>query len=194
MPITLDGTAGITSPSLNATSKSSFDYGVTLNSSSNLNVGATLIGTDVGSIRAPGIIIQVVQKFKTDAFTTTSTSYVDVTGLSVTITPKSSTSKILVIVNVPGGRTGTGGDAFVRLMRDSTAIGNGTYGSFGTYAGQYGLDTKMSSRNFIDSPATTSPVTYKVQVLTSGDTIYIGTRRINDFTVGCDITVMEIAS
>ena len=139
-------------------------------------------------------VLQVVHTLKSDSFSTTSGSYVDVTGLSVTITPKFATSKILIMVNVPGGRTGTGGDAFVRLMRNgATPVGNGTYGAFGSYAGQYGLETKMSTRFYLDSPATTSPTTYNVQTLTAGDTIFIGTRRLGDFIVGCDITVMEIA-
>jgi hypothetical protein len=142
-----------------------------------------------------GTILQVQSTLKTDSFSTTSGTYVDVPGLTVTITPRFATSRILVMANVPGGRTGTGGDGFVRLLRNgSTAVGNGTFGAFGSYAGQYGLDTKMSSRTFIDTPATTAATTYNVQVLTAGDTMFIGTRRLGDFIVGCDITVMEIAT
>ena len=47
-----------------------------------------------------GGIIQVKNTIKTDSFTTTSTSSVDITGFSATITPKFSTSKILVCVDI----------------------------------------------------------------------------------------------
>ena len=53
-----------------------------------------------GNINIPGSTVQVVQSTKTDVFSTTSTSYTDVTGLSVSISPKFSTSKILVIGNM----------------------------------------------------------------------------------------------
>ena len=49
---------------------------------------------------APGHVIQVVQTFKDDVFNTTSTSYVDVTGLAASITPSSTSSKILVLGEV----------------------------------------------------------------------------------------------
>jgi len=45
----------------------------------------------------PGSVIQVQQAFKTDTFSTTSTSLVDVSGLSVTITPKKSSSKFFIL-------------------------------------------------------------------------------------------------
>jgi hypothetical protein len=140
-----------------------------------------------------GGILQVVQTLKTDSFTTTSTSFTDVTGLSVSITPSSTSSKILVMTNVPFARDGTGSDAWVRLVRDSTVIGNGNSGYFGQAAGQYGLDPVTGSRIYLDSPATTSAVTYKIQTATANNTVYIGTRRVNDFILGCDITVMEIS-
>ena len=97
------------------------------------------------------------------------------------------------MINVPFARDGAGSDAWVRLVRDSTVIGNGNSGYFGQAAGQYGLDPVTGSRIYLDSPATTSAVTYKIQTATANDTVYIGTRRLNDFILGCDITVMEIS-
>ena len=144
-------------------------------------------------LNSTGSILQVVQTLKTDSFTTTSTSPVDITGFSVSITPSSTSSKILIMTHVPFARDGTGSDAFVRLMRDSTVIGNGNSGYFGQAAGQYGLDPVTGSRVFLDSPATTSSVIYKVQAWTANGTIFVGTRRLNDFILGCDITVMEIS-
>ena len=155
------------------------------------NAVQTIAGKPI--LNSTGSILQVVQTIKTDSFTTTSTSFTDVTGLSVSITPSSTSSKILVIANVPFARDGTGSDAWVRLVRDSTIIGNGNSGYFGQAAGQYGLDPSTASRICLDSPATTSAVTYKIQVATANNTVYVGTRRLNDFIVGCDITVMEIS-
>ena len=113
---------------------------------------------------------QVVSTAKTDTFTTTSASFVDVTGLSVTITPTSATSKILVMASVSGqgasGITALQG----RLMRDSTAIaigdaaGSRQRASFGNVeTGSSNSD--LSSIMFLDSPATTASTTYKIQVL-----------------------------
>lgn len=138
-------------------------------------------------------VLQVKQTFKTDSFGTSSTSWVDVPGLLVSIAPNFATSKILVMVNVPFARTGTGSDAFVRLLRGETPVGNGNWGAFGQAAGQYGLDPVTGSRVFLDSPNTVLTLNYKVQVYTANDAVYVGTRRLNDFILGSDITVMEIA-
>ena len=51
---------------------------------------------DADTVAIPGHVIQVVQAWKSDSFTTTSTSYVDIPDLSVTITPSSASSKILL--------------------------------------------------------------------------------------------------
>ena len=60
-----------------------------------LPTGKTLVGTDDGAFRVPGAVLQVVQVATTTTTSTSSTSFVD-TGLTATITPKSSSSKILV--------------------------------------------------------------------------------------------------
>ena len=68
-----------------------------------------------------GKILQVKSVTKTDGgFSTNSTSYTDVTGLSVAITPTSSNSKILVSANIHGIGDGST-QAYFRFMRDSTA-------------------------------------------------------------------------
>jgi hypothetical protein len=150
-----------------------------------------------------GKVAQVVSTTKTDTFSTTSGSYVDVTGLSVSITPTSATSKILVIVDVSGNGTPGTNIGGVKLQRGSTDIAYPT--SFGSrlpgFASPFVNDvapTAMASTNFLDSPATTSATTYKVQARTSGSgTIFIN-RGSNDgdnastVRVVSTITVMEI--
>jgi hypothetical protein len=141
-----------------------------------------------------GNILQVVSTTSTTVTSTTSTSYVDVSGLSLTITPTSSTSKILVIGSVNYSSSVTTDNAFFRLMRDTTSIGNGTSdvcfgGRMGTTAG-----VQTGSINHLDSPATTSATTYKFQFKAGAS----ATARVNERgATGSDysshITLMEIA-
>jgi hypothetical protein len=97
----------------------------------------------------------------------------DVTGLSVSITPTSATSKIMVFVDVQCvGDNGTG-SAFWQLVRASTAIAIGdTEGSRSRSTGQaFSADNNTAfsgSINFLDAPATTSATTYKVQIRGDG--------------------------
>jgi hypothetical protein len=85
------------------------------------------------------------------------------------------------------------------IVRNSTIIGNGAGATNNISAGVYqaagtGFYDALSF-TFLDSPATTSATTYKVQVSADTATIYIG-RRVSDTFVGgaCTITVMEIAA
>lgn len=153
-------------------------------------------GAITGATSGVGKVLQVVQTVKTNSFSTNSTSYVDVTGLSLSITPSSSTSKILVFANttmsIADNQT-----FYVQLVRDSTAIGSSNSGGWYThrFSGFVAGGAIPTSINFLDSPNTTSSLTYKVQASVSGDTGYIGTMRLN-FSLLCTsvITAMEIAS
>jgi len=158
-----------------------------------------------------GKVLQVVSATKTDTFTTTSSSMVDVTDLSVSITPTASTSKILVIYDVQiYGKIGTFFGA-MNLVRGSTAIKVGT-GSTGSRAAvtQIGFDFGQTyagipsgSGNYLDSPATTSATTYKIQVQriggTGSDIVCINRSNSDDDNSGrprtaSTITVMEIGA
>jgi hypothetical protein len=150
-----------------------------------------------------GKLGQVVSTVKTDTFSTTSTSFVDITGFSVSITPTSASNKVLVLANFEVGNVAAGVDPNFRLMKDSTAIfigdtaGSRTRGSTGGRA--YGdASVAANSLIFLDSPATTSSTTYKVQMLSNtGTTIYIN-RSSDDADsavrgrFASSITVMEI--
>jgi len=117
---------------------------------------------------ASGGIIQIVQALKTDAFSTTSTSFVDITGMSLTITPQSSNSKILIDVCINHGADQIGG---LRVLRGSTPVGistavsgsNQVNASFGAHRTN-NITTNYVGCKFFDSPATTSETTYKLQV------------------------------
>ena len=124
-----------------------------------------------------GKILQVVQDTKTDTFSTSSTSFVDVTGLSVSITPSSTSSKILVMVSLSLG-TDLSSHVPVKLMRDSTAIaigdsaGSRNRATFHLSAyNNYTIDSY--NMTWLDSPATTSATTYKVQTGVPWSSSYI---------------------
>lgn len=117
-------------------------------------------------------ILQVKQTVKTDTFTTTGGTWADVTGLSVTITPMSITSRILIMVTGHVGYQNYQGR--LRLLRNGTAVGVGdlagsrpqTMITSITYTGnsnEYYHIIPFAS-NFIDSPLTTSPIVYKMQL------------------------------
>ena len=129
-------------------------------------------GTGIG-----GGIIQVKSVTKTDTFTTQSTSLVDVPGLSVSITPTRSDSKILVMYDLCWGIAD--GHGSMRLMRDSTPIKVGDASGNKTqvtgqihYSSSDQYDLEQVSGTHMDSPATTSAVTYSMQVATPYSSSY----------------------
>lgn len=139
--------------------------------------------------------VQIQTVVKTDTFSV-SGSVSDVTGLSVSITPTSSSNKILIFLNSGLGAT-AGAFAYVYLFRGSTQIATSS-GSIPTIAGTNFASTSVLvpvSLNLLDSPATTSSITYKVQLGNAGSgTAYVN-RRGDDTVVTCSsiLTVMEIA-
>tara|TARA_R100000027_G_scaffold56767_1_gene46166 strand:+ start:764 stop:1282 length:519 start_codon:yes stop_codon:yes gene_type:complete len=153
---------------------------------------------------ASGGIIQCVQTVLTDGFTYTNTSFADIPspGLSVSITPTSSSNKILVIADISCGGTDGHYNIF-QLVRGSTNIYKGTdsktyIGSkiWYTSAGNASDGSSMGGvyMSFLDSPATTSAVTYKVQVRVTGSTAGINRRAsYDDTSLASTLTVMEVS-
>jgi hypothetical protein len=145
---------------------------------------------------------QVVSTFLPSQFSTSSGSFTDLTGLSLSITPTSATSKIMIFVSITQGTsTGTAGNTFFRLMRDATAIALSTgvtNTSFSAVAGAM-LPTSGSGQTgvtFLDSPATTSAITYKVTMRNDGGyTAYINRRGADTDSGGVStITAMEVVA
>ena len=178
---------------------------ITLNGSG----GVTGLTALPDSAMASGSILQVQSVTKTDSFTHTGDqNWTDVTGLSVSITPSSSSNKILVLYDLSWNT----GDSHVscRLMRDSTLIKVGDTASNRTRStghlngtntyDQY--DVEHVAGTFMDSPSSTSSVTYKWQVAaihSSSYVIYVnrtpndGDHAYNGRTAS-SITVMEVAA
>ena len=168
--------------------------------------GQVLTAAQQNDLRGAFRVLQVVSTNKTDTFTTTSTSFVDITGLSVSITPSSATNKVLVIVTLSVGDDPSVTNTASRLMRDATAINVGDASGSRLQASQ---QTKSVAANvqtahayvFLDSPATTSATTYKVQLATAGATQTSCVNRSLTDTNGAtfartvsNITVMEISA
>lgn len=154
------------------------------------------------TIEGVGGLIQVEQARKTDTtFSTSSTSLTDITGLSVTVTPQSVDSKFLVSVSLSVGAYwwNTAGGEF-GVKRDSTLVaghtGNRWGYTFGPDATNSQYEVMQWSEEVLDSPSTTSSVTYKAQISSqvSGTPIYINRAYINSNKKGNSwITVWEIA-
>jgi hypothetical protein len=167
--------------------------------------GNVLTAAQLNDLRGAFRVLQVVSTSKVDTFTSSSTSYADITGLSVSITPSSATSKIFVIAQITGSMdTGVASVAF-QMVRDSTAINVGTTAGSRTsasvsFSNSVATEAVSASPSFLDSPATTSAVTYKIQGknLAAG-TFYINrTKSDGDFgfnvRTASSITVMEISA
>jgi hypothetical protein len=143
-----------------------------------------------------GAVLQVVQSVKTDNVTTTSTSFIDLAGLSVTITPSSASSKILVSLNI-GAIANTLNAVKFNILRNGVAIAQPDTGSnkstINTYPGG-GLGVWGGNALWLDSPNTTSAVTYKVQWCVDGSTGYMNRHTGNvEYTSVSSITATEIA-
>jgi hypothetical protein len=160
-------------------------------------------GSNLTNLPGGGKVLQVVSTTKTDTFSSTATNaFTDITGLSVSITPSSTSSKIMVFVSVQAVNITS--NAYFRLVRGSTAIGVGdTSGSRSSVSssnilGPNNNSMKGSSFQFLDSPSTTAATTYKVQFITDGGPVYVN-RTADDASAlytgrsQSTITVMEIA-
>ena len=154
-----------------------------------------------------GGIIQVKQTVLDTVFSSNSTSYTDVTGMSVSITPQRSDSKILVMVTLRCAMNQSDRWSAYILLRDSQILFDGTAEGSRTQCSIWhipfvgtGTGNTFGDKNitFLDSPASTSSLTYKLQVkVQSGATAYVN-RSMNDSNAdygprtSSSITVMEV--
>ena len=180
-------------------------------SSSSNNRVMTLPDTADGTILTTtnpkaGNILQVVSTTKTDTFSSTTVNLmVDITGMSATITPVSTSSKILIHYDLNMSGTEL---FFIQLVRGSTNIKIGDSDSANriecTAGGvvQSGNNDKVQviAGSFLDSPNTTSSTTYKIQgrVYNSGSSFSVN-KPINDSNAiytgrgASTLTLMEVA-
>ena len=169
-----------------------------------VTVNGTSIDLGASETITAGKVLQVLQAVKTDTFSTTSGSKVDVTGLSVAITPSSSSNKVLITGRLNIGLVRTAPYLYpIFLLRDSTEIcihDSASNRTRATTGGQWPCTssdpTADYSIEFLDSPSTT----YKIQIFSeSSGTAYVnrGNEADGDSAITgrftSVITVMEIA-
>jgi len=152
-----------------------------------------------------GGIIQVVQTTKTDTAATSSTTFADI--LTVSITPKTNTSKFLLFGDLKIGYSNYTAAIMWKFVRDSTdlyigdADGSRTRCTWGLEDGHnnstaYQLDTTCGT--FLDSPSTTSAITYKIQWKAEQATGYLNRTGADGNLAGyprtaSSLTVMEVS-
>lgn len=168
--------------------------------------GSTIVsGSKVVTAAQPaGSILQVVSTTKTDTFVgSANQTWTDITGLSLAITPISATSKLLVLFEVNASCTN---NASLRLLRNSTPIvGTASSNRIPTSTSDLYVSAnasgKTGSMSYLDSPATTSEVTYKIQYWAySGGSYPVYVNMVRDdsdnnysFRSISSITIMEVA-
>ena len=161
-----------------------------------------------GKVYIPGHVVQVQSVTKTDTWTASMAAgtWTDITGLSTSITPVYATSKILVFGTIYGNGQSAVTQFYFRIMRDTTPIGIGdAAGNRNRYTGRgyYASDNLTVGMPFstIDSPSSTSTITYKIQATTEATSnLYVNrtpTDTDNTFLYfgrsSSNITIMEIA-
>jgi hypothetical protein len=158
-------------------------------------------------------LLEVVQTVKTDTFSTSSTSFVTVTGMTVTITPSAASSRILLILDtnmsqageearsqmrIVGGNAGNYvGDAAGSRQRSITTWYNAT--TTGTNGWNQTFLAARQGAVYVDSPNTTSAVTYTLEVRTSLGTIHVNrsvvdTNNTANARIPSSLTAIEVAA
>ena len=166
---------------------SGFDLKIAAGETLDLNSQGTVVLPTIPSSKMPtGSVLQVVQATTSTKASTTSTGYAD-TGLTASITPSSSSNKVLVIISNSCYQADATG--YLRLLRGNH------YKDFGYPAGYNGLEEiTYVPIHYLDSPSTTSATTYKMQhKRTGGSGSFHSNYTDGGGTMPSYITLMEIA-
>ncbi len=173
------------------------------------NGGTAITSGFINGTATPGKVLQVQSTSMTDSTSTSSGSFVDISGLSVNITPSATSSKILIICQIQSSNNTLDRVMGFQLVRGSTAIAIGDSDGGNrveaTMSGSMvGSDSTNEQKNFsfnhLDSPNSSSQQTYKMQgkAQGTGDVLMInksGSDSNHDyqFRTISTITAMEIA-
>jgi hypothetical protein len=203
MPAIIDGTTGVTFPTWTTSTRPATPTAGQIGFNTTLSAAETYSGTAWYQAGRPGNVLQVVQTTKTDSFSTTSSTYV--TFMTVSITPTSASSKILVTFGTNGSTAGDIAHGYIGIFRGATQIFLAdTAGSRRSATSVINTATQQQlyyGGTFLDSPATTSLIAYTIQLLSSnGSAIYLNRSARDTDLLAYDgrspssITVMEIAA
>lgn len=161
--------------------------------------------TNVTSAGLPSGSVLQVKSSTQDTWQAMTPSFTDISGLSVTITPRDSNSKFLIMVTLQNIGGSDANISFFKLLRGSTVVvknenGGGAdnndafYSAGGQQFTSQNRQTDSPTLTYLDSPASTSALTYKVQFKESGGSHYLNRWALNTDKGGVStITVMEIA-
>lgn len=146
---------------------------------------------------------QVVSTTKTDTYYAATSNWIDIPSFSITLTPSSASSKFMVFVNIKASVTPNQVGAF-RLVRNGTLVGNGVAAGQrpAAFSRIVNVDNAFAqmfdvAHSYLDSPATTSAVTYTVQMknLTGfGDEILTINRVVSDNDIGLNARLASTIS
>jgi len=150
--------------------------------------GKTLDLKTQGSVTMPtGSVLQVVNTNTSTSVANAGSGWAD-TGIVATITPSSTSSKILILVDGQGFEINQAPIGFsTRLLRGSTSLSD--FNQYSSYT--YANNTTNVGINYLDSPSTTSATTYKVQIVRSGAS---GTANAQANGSMSTITLMEVSA
>jgi len=152
--------------------------------------GNILTAAQQNGLRGAFRIMQVIQGSTTTQTSSTSTTWVN-TALSASITPQSTSSKILVMVSGSGAVSTSGTDAAIRLTRDQPSAPTVLSSMSAVYASNGGVVVSGYSFIYLDSPASTSAITYRTQ-LSRGAGTGVAYDEVNGALL--TITLMEVSA
>ena len=135
-----------------------------------------------------GKVLQVVQGEKSGTFNSSSTSYVDITGLTASLTPASTSSKILVQWSLNFYVPANNGIVLVPVRNGTTRFYYNSGNAYEFWSQEAQIHGRISNQ-YLDSPATTSNTTYGMQILTTGGS---GTQ-VGSYSYPMTLTLTEIA-
>ena len=210
--LTVGGTIGSTGAVTLASTLDVTGAATLRSASSTIPTGGRLSGTDVGSIRAPGTVVQFVNSLVATQSSTSIpasyTTFTDVPSISLAITPKFANSKILIQIRWFGEVQGQGWEGMFGIKRNGTAIGyaassgsaQGISMPLLSYFNDNNSTPEMAWVDYVDSPNSISAVTYNlVYCSTFASTLH--TNRCTNASIGtgafeisnCSIMLWEIA-
>ena len=165
----------------------------------------SILPVDGAPTSGGGGIIQVVQTVSKEHEEQSGggvSSFNDIPGMSVSITPKFSTSKILIRYAVNIGQNNHSGNGFIRVLKDGNTMSDfldteGTVANgdvFHRMGSQYEIGNYVVE--FLDTAGGTSAITYKLQwSIESGRTVYLNRRGGSaEYGTVSTITVMEVSA
>lgn len=163
---------------------------------------------DFGGGTGTGKILQVIQTVKTDTFSTASTSFVAITGLSASITPAATSSKILVTAQIVVSGSNANSYGGIALYRGGSVISGAVGASPSSKLAISTANTRVPSSataktltiEYLDTPSSTSALTYQPYMAKGAEsvTLYVNQNggeadNTNHFRSISTITLREIA-